>query len=403
MPGFKPVRELALQDRRASTSTLGSRQGHLPLFGRRDRPNRMMDIFPASTESYGSQDIVVNGRFLSQPVTGVQRYATEVTRRLEGRIRFAKPGIAARGFVGHAWEQLILPRHLTPGDLLWSPANTGPLRVLSQVVTIHDLSVIDHPEWFGRRFAAWYRWLLPRLARTVRLILTDSEFSRSRLLSQFDLPKTRVVVVPPGVDERFGLARLGRVEAVRKKYSLPHAYFLAGGSLEPRKNLRTAFQAWEQVSANHPACRFLVFGAPGGSFRSRGFERIPDGVILQGYVDDEDLPALYAAAVGFIYVSLYEGFGLPVLEAMASGTPVICSSTTSIPEVAGDASLLVNPLDPQAIADAMERLLTDRSLQADLRERGLRRAATFSWERTAAETWKALQGAMKRGNGEARP
>jgi len=346
----------------------------------------------------GSPKVVVNGRFLLQPVTGVQRYATEVTRRLDDRVRFVRPQRAARGFTGHAWEQLVLPRHLKRGDLLWSPANTGPLRVASQVVTIHDLSVIDHPEWFGRRFAAWYRWLLPRLARNVRLVLTDSEFSKSRLRAEFDLPEARVVVVRPGVDERFGLALPGRVEAVRMKYSLPHAYFLAGGSLEPRKNLRTAFQAWEQVSAAYPDCRLLVFGAAGGSFSSRGFERIPDGVILQGYVDDEDLPALYGAAVGFLYVSLYEGFGLPVLEAMAAGTPVICSSTTSIPEVAGEAALLVDPLDPEAIANAMERLLADRTLQADLRDRGRRRAVTFSWERTTAAAWQALQEASRWGN-----
>ena len=353
-----------------------------------------------STGIHGHPGVVVNGRFLSQPVTGVQRYATEVTRRLEGRIRFAKPRMAGRGAAGHLWEQLVLPRYLTPGDLLWSPANTGPVRVPSQVVTIHDLSVIDHPEWFGRRFAAWYRWLLPRLARTVRLVLTDSEFSKSRLCSEFALPDPWVVVVHPGVDERFGPVTPARIEAVRRKHSLPQAYFLAGGSLEPRKNLRTTFEAWEHVYVRHPDCRLLVFGAPGGAFRGRGFDRIPAGVILQGYVDDTDLPALYAGAIGFVYVSLYEGFGLPVLEAMACGTPVICSSTTSIPEVVGEAGLLVDPLDPRALADAMASVLADRNLRSDLRERGQRRARTFSWERTAAETWEALQEAMKRGNGE---
>ena len=169
----------------------------------------------ANAERSSGGGVVVNGRFLSQPVTGVQRYAIEVTRRLEGRIRFAKPRMAGRGAAGHVWEQLVLPRYLTPGDLLWSPANTGPVRVPSQVVTIHDLSVIDHPEWFGRRFAAWYRWLLPRLARTVRVVLTDSEFSKSRIRSEFGLPELRVIVVQPGVDARFGLFPPDRFDGVR--------------------------------------------------------------------------------------------------------------------------------------------------------------------------------------------
>ena len=335
-------------------------------------------------------DIVVNARFLQQQLTGVQRYAREVTARLRNRLRFVEPGSYAQGVAGHLWEQAILPRPLGEGALLWSPTNSGPLGVTNQVVTIHDLSVLDHPEWFSPRFGAWYRFLLPRLARRVKHVLTDSEYSRTRIVTLLAVPEERVSVVPLGVSPGFRPAQEVGDQRPGPLPGLPQDYLVVVGSLEPRKNLARVFDAWERVRSSHPDVTLLVLGGAARVFRGRGFAEAPKGVLLAGYVADHDLPRLYGAAVGFVYASLYEGFGLPVLEAMACGTPVVCSNTTSLPEVAGNAALLVDPTDVDDIAHGMGRLLSDRELRDRLRAQGLARARQFNWDVTAERTWDIL-------------
>jgi glycosyltransferase involved in cell wall biosynthesis len=253
-------------------------------------------------------------------------------------------------------------------------------------VTIHDLSVLDHPEWFSARFAAWYRFLLPRLARRVLHILTDSAHSKSRIVELLSVPQDKVSVVPLGVGPMF---RPSQELGVRFG-GLPPDYVVVVGSLEPRKNLARVFEAWQQIRAAHPDVELLVLGGGGSVFRGRGFAEVPEGIRLAGYVPDEDLPRLYGGAIGLVYASLYEGFGLPVLEAMACGTPVVCSSTTSLPEVAGDAALLVDPCDVADIAQGMDRLLRDKALRAKLRSEGLARARQYNWDLTAERTWEIL-------------
>ncbi|HEX7975697.1 MAG TPA: glycosyltransferase family 1 protein [Anaerolineales bacterium] len=367
-----------------------------------------------------SGNVAINARCLAHPTTGVERYAYEVAVRLGAGTRQLAPGIipqhvgrrsalprrAASGLAGHLWEQVVLPRKLRPGELLWSPANTGPLAVSSQVMTLHDLSVIDHPEWFRPNFATWYAYLLPRLAWRVRRVITDSQFSRDRILSALDLPPDRVNVIYPGVDrKKFWPQPAGQVDRVRARYGLPARYVLCVATHEPRKNLPRLLQAWQRAQAGGRAAAqagLVIAGGLGTVFRRPGLGARPElkgagykstgsGVRWLGYVPDEDLPALYSGALVFALPSLYEGFGLPVLEAMACGTPVVTACGTGLPEAAGEAGLLVDPLNVDEIAATLSKLLADEALRSELAGRGLRRAESCSFEQTAREVWNVLQ------------
>jgi glycosyltransferase involved in cell wall biosynthesis len=332
----------------------------------------------------------VNGRFQGRLITGVQRYAREITERIADSVEVVSPRNWLAGVGGHLWEQGVLPR-LTRGGLLWSPCNTGPLAVGRQVVTIHDCAFVDCPEGFSRAFGAWYRWLIPQLVRRVRRIIAVSRFTASRLAELCGLNAKRIEVIPNGVDSQFHPSDAVVVDELRRRLALPERYVLSVGTLEPRKNLRRLLASWEQLPAELGDVGLVVAGAKGRQFCSAGIEQLPAGVRLTGYVEDADLPALYSGAEAFIYPSVYEGFGMPVLEAMSCGTAVICSGTTSLPEVAGDAALLVDPCDTESIAGAISRLLNDAELRRDFSARGLERAKQFSWDRTARATAEILR------------
>jgi glycosyltransferase involved in cell wall biosynthesis len=334
--------------------------------------------------------LTVNGRFQSQRTTGVQRYAREITARLAAQIDVLAPRGWNSGFRGHVWEQTVLPR-LARGALLWSPCNTGPLSVERQVVTIHDCAFVDHPEAFSRPFAAWYTWLIPRLARRAQRVITVSRFSALRLAELCGLDEKQIEVIYNGVDARFHPASPENISALRLRMKLPARYLLSVGSIEPRKNLRRLLEAWELLKPAGEEIGLVLAGGAMPVFRDAGIDRLPPGVHLAGYVDDADLPTLYSGAEAFVYPSLYEGFGLTVLEAMACGAPVICSQTTSLPEVAGSAAVLVDPLAADQIASVMASVLSDDALRNQLRERGLQRAAQFSWEKSAAATANILR------------
>lgn len=337
--------------------------------------------------------IVVNLRTLGQSqITGVERYTQEITRRLP-ELRKIRTG-KLEGMKGHIWEQWMLPNQLR-GELLWSPANTGPLIVRKQVVTIHDASVLDQPAWFETKFAAWYRWLLPRLIQRVATILTVSQFSKERLLSHTPIDPERVKVVPLAADNRFEPSSMLQISLVKKKYLLPPNYVLVVGSLEPRKNLSRLFKAWTILANRYEDVELVVVGGKGKAFKGIGFEQLPSRVTLLGRIDDEDLPTLYSGAIAFVYPSLYEGFGLPPLEAMACGVPVLTSITTSIPEVVGNAAIKVNPLDTEAIAEGLDGLLSSSELRKHLRSLGLERIKHFSWDKAAKQTWQVLQEAAQ--------
>jgi glycosyltransferase involved in cell wall biosynthesis len=333
--------------------------------------------------------VFVNGRYAVHQITGMQRYAREIVARLPPQCSVVQPHRRVRGVQGHLWEQVSLPRRVK-GSLLWSPCSTGPVSVEQQVVTIHDCAFVDQAACFTRAFAAWYQWLVPRLARRARAIITVSKFSRDRIAEHCRVAPEKITVVYNGIDRAFRPQEASCVEACAGRLALPRPYVLCVGSLEPRKNLRRLLEAWNLLATRHSDVSLVLVGAEGKVFRDAGLTHTPPRVHLAGYLGDDDLPALYAGAEVFLYPSVYEGFGLPVAEAMACGTPVVCSDVTALPEVAGQAAELVDPLDVESIAGGVQRLLRDAQRRDQLRAAGLAQSRQFSWERAAAETWHVL-------------
>ena len=281
---------------------------------------------------------------------------------------------------------------LTPGATLFHATEhlLMPLQGIPTVLTIHDLIFRRLPE-HHKRLNRWYlNATLPLYCRRATHIIVVSEATRRDLVAAYDLPPEKLTVIQEAADPRFRPQSPERCAAVRAHYKLPGDFLLYVGTIEPRKNLTRLLHAWEPLYRAGEAPPLVIVGRRGwlsGDFYA-ALEASParDAVIFTGYVADADLPALYAAATAFVFPSLYEGFGLPPLEALAVGTPVSCSNTSSLPEVVGDAALTFDPTTEEDIANALRRITGDAELRADLRERGLQRAAQFSWERAARET-----------------
>jgi glycosyltransferase involved in cell wall biosynthesis len=345
-----------------------------------------------------SGDVVVNTRSLSAGLTGVQRYTAELCARFVGRVTNIQPARPLQGVKGHLWEQFRLPA-LVRGRLLWSPANSGPIGVARQVVTVHDVAVLDHPEWYNPRFAAWYRWMTPCLVRRASHIMAVSEFTKRCLIDTTGVNQSRVTVVPNGVDDRFSQRSAEEIALTVGKLGIPSPnYVLSLATLEPRKNLAGQLAAWERCISFIPDNVWLVVSGAQGKervFRDTQIRNVPPRVHFTGYVPDEDLPALYTGATGFLYPSFYEGFGLPVLEAMSCGSVPIVSRTTAPQELAGDAGIAVNPHDHGSIASAIVKVVMEVGCREELSRRATRRSRTFSWDRSAEMTWQVLQDAAR--------
>jgi glycosyltransferase involved in cell wall biosynthesis len=278
----------------------------------------------------------------------------------------------------------------------------APLVSPPLVTAIHDISFEDIPGLFSRRTTARLKVAVRLSAKRSAAVVTLSEFTRSRILHHYGLDPSRVFVTPAGVGARW--SRIEPAETTRRLLDLdrPRAYVLAVGNLHPRKNIPRLIRAVAKVRRRaSPDLGLVLAGQPG--WRGDEVHRAiadagGDGwVVLTGYVSDERLEALYNDAAVVAYPSLYEGFGLPVAEALAIGAVVVASNATSIPEVAGDAALLVDPRDDDAIADALERALSDEPLRARLRSAGPARAAQLTWQSCADATVTAYRWALGRG------
>ncbi|MGB9195259.1 MAG: glycosyltransferase family 1 protein [Azonexus sp.] len=263
---------------------------------------------------------------------------------------------------------------------------------LPTVVTIHDLSILRYPETHPRDRVAFMTRRLGESIRRADCVISDSEYGRQEILAEYNLPPERVVSVLLAAGSGFSPVAAEQLPALLAPFDLQSGqYVLSVGTLEPRKNLTTAIKAYARLpEAIRQEIPFVIAGMKG--WRTDGLDRevaalIDKGQIRRlGYVPDEALPALYSGARVFVYPSLYEGFGLPPLEAMACGAPVIVSNRSSLPEVVGDAGLQVDALDVDGLAEAMNRLIGDDVLCAALRQRGMERAKGFSWRRCAEET-----------------
>lgn len=305
-----------------------------------------------------------------------------------------------------ATDRILASQHKLPSlrrklgaDLIHYPANIGNfLDAPNTVVTVHDLSFHRNPQWFRRERAWYYRWASGLTVRPARRIIADSEATSHDLQEFLGIEASRIDVVPLGVDSWLEPATSYEKARARRVYALPERFFLYMGTLEPRKNLERLVRAWSSVAGHLPQDLVLA-GRQGWKTKSlvRAIKASPNGakIHLPGYVATEDLAAVISAADGFVWPSLWEGFGLPPLEAMACGTPVVTSNTSSLPEVVGDAALAVDPEDAEAIAYAMVQLATDPALCATLREAGMDRAAKFTWRRTAELTAEAYRRALE--------
>ncbi len=328
-----------------------------------------------------ASQVVVNGRFLARRTTGVERHGREVLRCIGSSSRLESTH--RQGWMGHAWEQFILPGRLGAKSVLWSPANTGPLLVRNQALTIHDLSPLEHPEWFRAGFAAWYRFFLPLLVKRVRMVFVPSEYVRGKVSRRFRV--AHVTVTPNGVDHS-----LFCPDAIQTTVALPARYLLFVGTLEPRKNLNGLLDAWNQIKDQFKDTWLVVVGAGGRVFKPVTFPEGLERVRFLGDVDDRTLAGLYAQAALIVLPSFEEGFGLPALEAMASGAPVLASNGGALPEIVGEAGRIFSLSEPAGLTEALSDCLSSASTRLLLREKGLRRAGQFSWQRTADLIWKSL-------------
>lgn len=257
----------------------------------------------------------------------------------------------------------------------------GPL-----VVTVHDLAFRSVPETFPPRLRAALRMLVPLSIRRAARVITGSEFARRDILTSYSISPERVTVIPHGVDGRFYPRTDGESTGILARYGLRPGFLFSVGRLNERKNITRLLEAYACLRRRGATLPLVIGGKPDGGVESGQRASEATDVRWMGLIPNEDLPAFYSGAAAFIYPSLFEGFGLPVLEAMACGTPVVTSDRAALPELATDAALLVDPEDVGALADAMERVLTDTALAQELRQRGMARSQRFTWAETAART-----------------
>ena len=353
--------------------------------------------------------------------TGTENYSLQLIRHLllagvEHRFRLYSDQVPAQEVFGahrddgdgtrsevrampfpRLWTHLRLSWELTlnPPDVLFIPAHVLPLvHPQRSVCTIHDLGYWKHPEAHTRGQRAYLDWSTRWNARQSAHLVVDSEATKVDLVARYGVPTEKMSVVYPGRDETLvPVSDEALRSSLRSRLGLGQRYLLYVGTLQPRKNLVRLVEAFSQMRDGGLQ---LVLAGQRGWMADPIFRRVEelaltDAVVFPGYVQEADLPVLLSSAIGFAFPSLHEGFGFPVLEAQACGTPVVASNTSSVPEVAGDGAQYVDPYDTASIAAGLERVVHDEALRMDLRERGLANVQRFSWRRAASETLTILE------------
>jgi glycosyltransferase involved in cell wall biosynthesis len=363
-----------------------------------------------------------DGRALTSPAAGVRRYASELLRgmmALGDAIQLVIVGGAESAAVPAGCQRITEPPHPPTNagwsivglpwaarrgrvDVLHSPAYTGPFwSAMPIVLTIHDVSYARHPEWFPYRRDAVRRAFYRRCALSATAIITDSEFSAGEIRAAYGVEPSRITVVPLGVNRSHAKtpdATTGDLPAGVRPPFLLHV-----GDLHERRNLPTVVKALLDARRLGGPLSSLTLvmagvdhGVGDGLMEQAARGGAAGSVVRLGRVDEEQLWTMYRKAAALVYPSLYEGFGLPLLEAMACGTPVIAARAASIPEVVGSAGVLVDPMDVARWTEAIARVITDPDLRDSLKDQGLERAALYSWERTARSTIEVYRWAARR-------
>jgi glycosyltransferase involved in cell wall biosynthesis len=360
--------------------------------------------------------VVVDGYGLSRPRAGVGVYTREILHAMavdrpdcrmtvflpEGVMRPEEhPSVAYRmlpaaKLIGRHLQWPSRIRALRP-DAFFGPAGSLPLRDVGApaVITVHDLAIYRNRDWFPARQPLSTGWIVPRSLRNADALIAVSENTKRDIEAIFEVPASRISVVPEAVSNAFRPLGPEDLAEARARLKLPERFILFVSTIEPRKNLTTLLDAWAMMR-DRPA--LVVIGGWGWRYepiRAR-MERLGAGLHHIDGLDPADLPAVYNLALALAHPAWYEGFGLPPLEAMACGTPVVVSDRSSLPEVVGEAGLVVPADDAAAWTRALEAVIGDGRLAAELRRRGIVRAAEFSWGRSAELTWRAIEGVVRR-------
>ena len=349
--------------------------------------------------------LVIDCSILRNPGTGVEHYTCRLVESLRGLdpILIRPDRLDHPLFDGSRTHRLprrpqfpgartafavLAPPRMPAADVIHLPAPEAPFvrkPPARLVISVHDITPLLFPHWHTRWRVAYFRLVVRRLIRMADAVLASSRSTRRDLVSRLNIPKTRVHVVYPGVADRFRPCRRDR--RLLEGYGIREPYLLTVGTVEPRKNIARLVEAYGRV---RPDALLVVVGGKGwhssSIFRTVSRAGLSGRVIFTGYVPDDHLPQIYSSARAFLYPSLYEGFGFPVLEAMRCGTPVVTADRSSTAEIAGGAALLVDPGSASAIGRAMRRILSDEDLRHELIQNGLRQAAGFTWARCAQQT-----------------
>ncbi|SEM71416.1 Glycosyltransferase involved in cell wall bisynthesis [Mucilaginibacter gossypiicola] len=345
------------------------------------------------------KNIIINARFLTQKLTGVQRFAIEIARQLNEMMPdlvFVAPSdiihheVAAELNViiigkckGVMWEQLDLPLYLKRNNkpLLINLCNVAPLFYTNQVITIHDVASFVNPQWFSKNFVRFYKFLMPRISKKAKLIFTVSDFSKAEIIKYLHVDAVKIKVVYNGVSE------LPAPSFIETNYG---KYILAVGSIDKRKNIQNLVEAFGLIK--HKNFKLIIVGDSNAIFNNEGNENLKtrNDIIFTGRVNDHELANLYTGAQLFAYPSLYEGFGIPPLEAMAYGCPTLVSDIGSLREVCGNASMYINPLDTKEISKGIDLLIDDSTLRNTLVKNGNQNLKRFSWENSAMQIFNSI-------------
>ncbi|WP_103610081.1 glycosyltransferase family 4 protein [Campylobacter concisus] len=345
--------------------------------------------------------LIVNARFLTQNITGVQRYAIEISKQLKiqlgNEVLFVSPKNIIHNKIaeelevcvvgknrGHIWEQFDLPIYLTKNKspLLLNLANTAPICYGNNIVTLHDIAFERFSENFNWKFGIFYRLLIPRIAKKAIKIITVSEFSKQEICDFYKIPSQKIYVIYNAVSNIFN----------QKVKNYSEKYVLAVSSLNYQKNFHSLIRAFNMLDDNN--IKLFLVGDINRNFADIGLLKDIQGnknIVFKGRIDDDELISLYSNAVCFIYPSLYEGFGIPPLEAQACGCPVVCSNAASLPEVCGDSVIYFDPYSVKDMRDKILSVLNDEILQKELRTKGFNNIKRFSWKRSVEQVIEILR------------
>lgn len=367
-----------------------------------------IDAHSVGTGLGGNESYATNLIEALAQIDAHNRYTLYVTRR-EAIERFSKrwPNFDVRVTLPHTpliRIPLVLSAELrrNPVDVLHVQFTAPPRSPCPVVVSIHDLSFEHLPRTFKWRSRKQLRITVRRSAREAAQVIALSEHARNDIINTYHLPPENVTAIPLAAGAHFRPVRNDEeLQRVRQTYGIDGEYILSVGAIQPRKNLSRLVAAYSRLLRATPEGNLPKLVLAGKcawlyeeTLRTIKELQLSDSVVLTGYVPENDLPGLYSGALFFVYPSYFEGFGLPPLEAMKCGAPVIVGNRTSLPEVVGDAGILVDPFDPDAIAAAMSKLISDSNLRTELIARGLERAALFDWQETARQTLAVYERAV---------